>query len=405
MNAFIARNGDNISPSSAEFRRLHTSATRVQRHLKKLRSVGQASVALSIAYSGSGATYSPNTLYQTRSFEHDCSTSLNFDIVPDVTFLPVEHITNVSSFISNLRDLPYGPMLDFLSKNLTMFVSCMSEYKHFIQEVKTWYDATRLAMTPGIAINYETIAQLVISDRDLVTTLITELAKGQLSIRTLGEVMTEDATRSMVLNLESVKDVIHQDVVKVLFWHIDNQHLQLIDVYTSMLTYLNKFQSYFSMHPGHFLDQARQLELWRQPQATPDGTHHFNFTIDRDDIWKTWPEFMDISFFVENQLPLFFEAFGMIYHDILEEQIYDTDLLTQGLRDDIEKSMRELLLIVQPFKKSADEQLILLSTGFIWKHTCLSKRPPFCRWGFKGISFNENFWISNLFSLRYILMV
>ena len=237
----------------------------------------------------------------------------------------------------------------------------MSEYKHFIQEVKTWYDTTRLAMTPGIAINYETIAQLVISDRDLVITLITELAKGQQSLRTLREIMTEDATRSMVLNVESVQDIIHHDIVKVLYGYIDNQHLQLIDVYTSVLTYLRKFQSYFSMHPSHFLDKARQLTLWRQPRATPDGTHHYNFTINRDEIWKTWPEFMDISFFVENQLPLFFEAFEMIYHDILEEQIYDTDLLTQGLRDDIEKSMRHFLGVVQPFKQSADEQLILLS--------------------------------------------
>ena len=263
--------------------------------------------------------------------------------------------------------MPYGPVLDFLSKNLTMFVSCMSEYKYFIKEVKTWYDTTRLAMTPGIAINYETIAQLVISDRDLVTTLIAELAKGQQSVRTLGEIMTEDATRSMVLNVESVQDIIHHDIVKVLYGYIDDQHLQLIDVYTSMLTYLSKFQSYFTMHPGHFLDQARHLQLWRQPQATPDGTHRFNFTIDSDEVWKTWPEFMDISFFVKNQLPLFFEAFEMIYHDILEEQIYDTDLLTQGLRDDIEKSMRHFLLALQPFKQSADEQLILLSTSFIWK--------------------------------------
>ena len=307
------------------------------------------------------SSYIPNYLIAYRQSFLICAT-LSFPTnLSD--YEQFREINNLTGLVYTIEKHPFGSVLRDLHNNLSAFDDCFSNYSMFLENVNSWMaELTSVLTEPGEGFIFEEVASPFLAEmRWYRSNLLypyedNEIAKLQLSAR-----LNEEKIANIVFSAYKILKSITSEFSYVIRVSTSLFRKQFKDVYTTALHHLITFQKHFTDRQDMFRTRANQMKIWQIPAVTLDVPNILSFKMFENQTWRVWPAYMDIQYFVDNQITNVFKLIDRFAFYVIEEKLLSIDRTLQDHVSAIEKSLQELRndLNILKVKSAVDSEFIL----------------------------------------------
>ena len=267
--------------------------------------------------------YTPRTIFPTREDAKFCIeeiTSFKINITQDI-----KHIeNNMSDTLSLLQKVDFAFVLDDLYHFSNVFNRCTSFYKNFINDVNDYYQGVIERKFKGTTKKYvfEVIAEYVLKDLSwLKTDLLNAYRTAQRTKLDLANMATSSELTGIVSRLKLLKADVRKYFIAPSISSIDSVGSNSEIIYKEALKYLQKFQLYFHNNQQRYLDKAETMNMWRIPEVAIDEANIVRFRLADDEYWQSWPHYMDINYFAENQVDNILTDINQVFFDKLRSVV------------------------------------------------------------------------------------
>ena len=345
-------------------RRLLKSLRNVFRHLGLLHSVQWNQVGTPAFYMGSGfmANFTPDTIFETELVQTTCTVELDFDFENEIRHL--DETYNASYLLEIAEQLPFADIIGLLENNHVIYQDCISNYSHFLNNLKTWFDSFALQEVGEInsGFIFDVNAVEVLNDNEWFTeTIIEKYKSAELSKLDLANIIDAEKVALITTNIEAFRNALKDKFSKRLFGIIDTVQSNYEAIYNQSLEFLDTFQLYFATQQTRYWNRGREMSVWRIPAARVLGTDLVEYQIGADEIWKTWPQYMNVDSFAKDQMKNVFSEITRDFFDEVNNAIHAVDDVLLGFATDVKKDLNALSESLQLYKQSTlvDETFIL----------------------------------------------
>ena len=74
-----------------------------------------------------------------------------------------------------------------------------------------------------------------------------------------------------------------------------------------------------------FRAEARRMSIWLKPVSRINSVNLVPVTYEKDEIWRTWPDYMDINYFMSNQAYSLLGETDVDFFDVLQTELTNVD--------------------------------------------------------------------------------
>ena len=272
--------------------------------------------------------FTPHTLYQTRKMEEECRTNISFpeDLSEYQRFMAIQ---SLSDLVEAIEGYDFGAILVELHKNLKWFDRCTSNYTAFLDDVKLWTTGIQPAYDePGANFIYEEEANPIHMLAELYeSNILNPYKENKVTKLQLRNILIDAMTADIINSAETLQNSITAKYDSTMRELISNVRLVFKKIYTNALQYLAAFQIYFPDKQGTFLTRAQGMKIWQIPTVTLDATGILSFQISENESWRVWTQYMDIQYFVDNQINNAFKVIDISVFGVIEDTLGSIDRL------------------------------------------------------------------------------
>ena len=275
--------------------------------------------------------YIPQNFYPTRQFSNMCENEISF---PEnvSTYDKLRAIRNLTSLLHAIEKYPFSTELWKLHKNLKIFHICSSNYSMFLNEVKSLLVQISASPNgPGQNFIFEDVASPLLADSDwYMSNILGPYQANEVTKLQLGSRLSFNKISDIVSNAESVRASIVSKYSDYMRPIVSSFQTGFGIVYKNILQKLATFQLHFPEQHDVFRDRAKQMVVWQIPGVTLEAADILSFRISENETWRTWPDYMDIQYFVDNQFNNVLKDIDVWLFDIMEDKLASIDQTLQG---------------------------------------------------------------------------
>ena len=143
---------------------------------------------------------------------------------------------------------------------------------------------------------------------------------------------------------------------------LDKLYQNTTTIYFEALSYLSEMQVYFADElESIFLKHARSLSMLRVPQLRLDDVDMVSYKYNLMDIWKVWPDYMDMEYFAKHQVNNVFKEIKLNFFDKAHDILSKIDMELEQHVNDIEISLLSLKSMLDDYAETSkiDERLVV----------------------------------------------
>ena len=299
--------------------------------------------------------YIPKNLYRTRQLAYECD-GISFP----TNLADYEHfrlISNLTDLVVAIDGYPFSSVLLHLHNNLSLFDSCSSNYPMFLDDVNFWVSQ----LTGMNAIEFEFIFEEIASPfleniNWYISNLLNPYENNEVTKLQLSNRLDGDKIADIVNNAGVIQNSITSEFGGPMRFWISVYQGALKTAYTITLQYLAIFQIHFPDQQDVFRTLARQMEVWKIPTITLEDANVISFQVLENETWRVWPDYMDIRYFVDNQISNVFKEIDSSVFAAIENRLSSIDHALQGHVSAIENLLKELKNDFDALKESSEVQ-------------------------------------------------
>ena len=270
--------------------------------------------------------YIPSSIYQSRKTEAICTWQISFP--EDLSdYYQLLNIPKLSDLILAIESYDFKAVIRDLHSNFDLFNNCSSQYSGFLEEIKSWtLQVNPLHDELGNGFTFEEVAAAILADIDWYEeNVLNPYKKNELTKLQLRDQLTDNQIIDLVTNAETVENTIitkFSNTIRALASEIQTE---LQANYTKALRYLANFQIYFPNKQDFYRGRAQRMLIWQIPTAMLETSEILSFQVPENEIWRVWPQYMDIQYFVDNQIRDVFKIIDVSLFDVIEDILTSMD--------------------------------------------------------------------------------
>ena len=285
--------------------------------------------------------YIPQNLYRTRQLAYECD-RISFSSNPS----DYEHfrlISNLTDLVVAINEYPFSSVLLHLHGNLSLFDRCSSNYSMFLYEVNFWVSQLTWMNAIEFEFIFEEIASPFLANINWYTSnLLNPYEKNEVTKLQLSNRLDDDKIADIVNNAGVIQNSITSTFGDPLRYWTSVYEAALKTAYTITLQYFAIFQIHFPDQQDVFRTLARDMEVWKIPVVTLEDADIISFKVLKNETWRVWPYYMDIQYFVENQINNVFKEIDSSVFSVIENSLSSIDRTLQGHVSAIENILKDL---------------------------------------------------------------
>ena len=297
--------------------------------------------------------YIPKNIYRTRQLAYECD-ALSFPTNLS-EYENFRLISNLTGLVVAIDEYPFSSVLLHLHNNLSLFDRCSSNYSMFLEEVNSWVSQLTSMNTIEFDFIFEEIASPFLGNIDWYTSYLlntyerNEVTKLQLSNR-----LNDDQVADIVNNAEIIQNSITSKVGDPMRDWTSLYKAAVETAYTITLQYLSTFQIHFPDQQAMFRTLARQMAVWRIPAVTVEAADIISYKVLENETWRVWPDYMDIQYFVDNQISNVFKDIDSSVFSVIENRLSSIDRTLQDHVSAIQNLLKDLKNDFDALKTSSE---------------------------------------------------
>ena len=343
---------------------MRTNIIQVYRHMNLLRHVDGHGISEPAAYVNPNlhGDYIPSSIYPERYYAYKCGVKIFFNFPSYQNAIPP--LRNLSEVLSVAQELPYRTLLNMLRRNLTQYINCTSGYSSFIYELAGWMQTFKLSQVDVFNHGFvfeEAAAQFLDEYNWLKYDIFQRYNHAELTKMELADVVTTEKISSIIQHMDSFRSSIKLQFSNSLKSAIVTHRRAYHRLYRETLEFLLKFESYFATRETHYWDLARDLDLWRIPEAHVQAGNPVQFRYLKQEVWRTWPEYMNIFAFYMEQYANVLNDIDHHLFDVLSSSINYVDNQLTQFSNSIKNDLNTFVDNMAAFKRTTnlDSEFIL----------------------------------------------
>ena len=270
--------------------------------------------------------YIPISIYHTRTMEESCKQLISFpdDLSDYHRFL---NIPTFSDLVLAIESYDFTTVITNLRRNLDSFNMCSSQYSGFLNDVKAWTIHVHPAYDePGTGFIYEEVAAPMLKQINWYeANVLNPYKKNEVTKLQLRDQLTDYQITDLVTNAETLQNAITSHFCKTMRDLVSAIQAELQTNYTKALRFLANFQSYLPNKQHFYRARAQKMLILRIPTAAFETSEILSFPILENETWKVWPPYMDIQYFVDNQIGIVFKNIDVSLFNVIEDEITSLD--------------------------------------------------------------------------------
>ena len=267
----------------------------------------------------------PNNLYQSREIAENCKQNISFpeDLSQYQSFMVIR---TLSGLVRAIESYDFSAVLVKLHKNLDLFNVCASNYSGFLNDAKMWITRIPENDTPGNNFIYEEVANPILTLNEWYKrSILNPYKKSKVTKLQLRNILTDSKISDMINSAQTLQSSITSKYSSTMRNLVSNFQSLFKKSYTNALQYLADFQIYFPDKQEMFLTRAQQMAVWRIPSVTLEAEEILSFQISENETWRVWPQYMDIQYFVDNQINNAFKTIDISLFNVIEDTLTAID--------------------------------------------------------------------------------
>lgn len=299
------------------------------------------------------ADFIPHTIFTDHIQSQTCSQDVPLDVdLPDAVY-------NISSedddvMIAYLqRSTPFNLVVVALESFKLVYQECISGYSGLISALDTEMISTN--MTTNFAIGdgfvFDASAESLLNTLDWLSS---DIMAGYIANTVSKQNMTrllDAATTLQISNYaQSLVTDIKTQISTPLRETLQNDKSLFRKKYLYALEILYRFQIHYPDRAEYYRSLARKMNIWLKPETQLDGLTLVTLTIPSSDIWRTWPTYMDLYTFMQNQAANLLGGVAYAVIDVLLEELSEAEDKLAAYASEIETSLNYVNTMLQDFE-------------------------------------------------------
>ena len=289
------------------------------------------------------SNYTPYSLYLTRQMETVCNTEISFpqDFSDYQRFMTID---TLSDLVLAIETYDFNAVLVKLHDNFNLFSQCASNYSAFLDGVKSWISLINLEYEePGNDFIFEKVAAPILTHIEWYeANVLNPYKQNEISKLQLRDRLTDNRIADLVNSAENLLNSILSKFSDTLRASASALQTEFQTTCIETLRYLATFQGYFPNKQDIYLTLAKQMRAWQIPTATFEASDILSFQIPENETWRVWPLYMDIRYFVDNQINTVFKSIDKTLFDVIEDKLASIDRMLLDHVDLIDIHLKNL---------------------------------------------------------------
>ena len=264
--------------------------------------------------------YIPTDIIGDSQLRMVCELSLPFAI--NITSDVYNNLdTGDMQLLLNISDLvPYNELFIKLESFISILEECTSHYSGLLDDMTGGILASPMSteVEAGANFIFEKEAEPLIEDAAwLKDTILESYLQNTYKKLDVAQFLNIERLGEITAHVETIISTINTLFTTEIRSALQDRQVDYRVKYLEGLDLLVRLQGYYVQRSTYFRDLARNMTIWLKPASYLNGVDLVKTILPENEIWRSWPEYMDLSSFNSFQARNVIEEVDSVLFDVL----------------------------------------------------------------------------------------